>query len=135
MTNPKYLRTLVILEWLFIIAGIILSTMLEKQLPVELRQWIEMESEFSTNDTVVLIGVLPILAASILGSIGLYRLRKWGAWTYLMSMILGYALYPFAGPTVEHAFSGMVYEVSVIISGMIVAIAFFTDTLKSNHSE
>jgi len=135
MTNPKYLRTLVILEWLFIIAGIILSTMLEKQLPVELRQWIEMESEFSTNDTVVLIGVLPILAASILGSIGLYRLRKWGASTYLMSMIIGYALYPFAGPTVEHAFACMVYEVSVIISGMIVAIAFFTDTLKSNHSE
>lgn len=137
MTNPKALRTLVILEWIFIFAAIILSTTLENQLPMELKQWIdmemEMESEFLTNDIVVLIG-LPWLIVSIAGSIGLYRLRKWGAWAFLTSMILGYALFPFAGPTVEHAFADMIDEISVIIAGMIMALAFFTDTLSANQS-
>jgi len=134
MTTPQPFRALVILEWLFIIAWIILSTMLEKQLPIELKQWIEIESESSTNDAIILFGGLPLLVASIVGSIGLYRLRKWGAWTYLISIILGYALYPFAGPSVEHVVAELVGEIAVIISGMIVAIAFFTDVLNTKQS-
>ncbi len=136
MNKSQILRFLVVLEWIYIIAAVVLSSTLENQLPLELKAWLDMqiEAEISTFDIVVLVVGLPALVASIAGSIGLFLLKKWGAWTFLISGIISYALFPFAGPTVEHAVADMIDEFSVITAGMIIALAFFTDTLNDGKA-
>ena len=130
MENTKILQILVILEWIILIAAVTLSTLfLHDRMPLELKLWIDadLESDFTTSD----ITPLALLVAYFVGSVGLYHLKKWGAWIYLGSLIL---MFPFAftSPAVLHGIESSMYDISVIITGMIIALAFFTDTLNGN---
>ena len=133
MKNTKILQTLVILEWIILITAVTLSSLfLDGRLPLELRQWIDanLESEFTTGDVLL----LTFLVVNFVGSIGLYNLKKWGAWIYIGSLVLSLALTPFTGPIVVHGIASAMYDVAVIITGMIIALAFFTDVLSGNKN-
>jgi hypothetical protein len=42
------------------------------------------------------------------------------------------ALMPFLGPTVEHALTDSVGEISVILSGVVIGIAFFGNAIPND---
>jgi hypothetical protein len=131
MENTKLLQILVILEWIILIAAVTLSTLfLQDRMPLELKLWIDadLESDLTTSGIMSLV----LLVANFVGSVGLYNLKKWGAWIYLGSLILIFPLATFTGPIVSHGIESAMYDISVIITGMIIALAFFTDTLNGN---
>ena len=133
MENTKILQILVILEWIIVIAAVTLSTLfLHDRMPLELKLWIDadLETDFTTSDIMSLV----FLVANFVGSVGLYNLKKWGAWIYLGSGILILPLVPFTGPLVLHGIESAMYDITMIISGMIIALAFFTDTLNGNKN-
>jgi nitrate reductase NapE component len=131
MRSTTLLRFFVLLEWAFLLISMKLSFALEHTLPEPLRDWIaaDTDAEVSKADLIILFSIVPLLASALVGAIGLLFLKRWAAWVYLVSMVLGYLIVPFTGPSVEHAIAYAVDEVSVVFSGMVIALAFFSDAL------
>jgi hypothetical protein len=50
----------------------------------------------------------------------------------MFSVVLGYTLMPFSGPVVAHGLNGALSGAFGLVSGMVLAMAFFTDALKSS---
>jgi hypothetical protein len=132
MNTSTVLRICVVLEWVFAGSGIALSLLLESALPDPLRQWLSAELEKSLNlhDVLLLFLIVPLLLCAIVSSIGLFLLKRWAAWLYLGTVIVGFLLYPLMGPTVEHALADAVDDIAVVLSGLIIGLAFFSDALK-----
>ena len=129
MNKTTALRIFVIADFVMMIASIALSLGLEDRLPPLLLEWTISESnrEMTPIEGIYLAFSLPVLGLALIGSIGLFLLKKWGAWCFLLSLVISYALLPLAGPTVEHAIAVMVSDFSIIASGIIIGIAFFSD--------
>jgi len=133
--NPSTaLRLFVVLELILVIGGVVSAALLEGNLPEPLRQWLvaEAEREPTPQETAVLAILIPVLISSVAGSIGLLLLKRWGAWIFLIALIAGSALMPFTGPTVAHPLADAIDELSLILSGLIIGLAFFTNALRSS---
>jgi hypothetical protein len=137
MRSATVLRICVVLEWVFLGVAIALSFLLESSLPAPLRDWLaaEAEADLAPQEVALLIVMIPLLLSALVGSIGLLFLKRWGAWLYLISTIIGYALFPFTGPTVEHAVADAFDEVAILLSGLIIGLAFFSDALRVRKDE
>jgi hypothetical protein len=137
--KQQALRAAILCEWGLIIIAVILSFTLESSLPPQLREWLAHESGQGLSKSYLInagVGVI-IIGSAIISSIGLFFFRNWAKWVYLVSTVSGYVLLPFTGPTVEHAVTDTADELSIIVCGMILALAFFTDVVQgkkvSNH--
>ncbi len=135
MKRTTVLRALLILQWILIVAGVALSLALESHLPVELQAWLKAQADGSitTTDWLLLFLGIPLLVVMIVGSVGLFMLRRWGAWLYLITTSLGTTLMPFTGPTVDHVVADAVDEIALIFSGVVIGIAFFGNVLKQDN--
>lgn len=136
MKSSTILRWCLVLEWMFIAIGMTISTALESSLPEPLTEWLRMETEADlTVGSIVLVALgIPLLIAAIVATIGLFCLRRWAAWLYLVTNALGMLTMPFTGPVVEHPLANAFDEMGVIMIGMVLALAFFTDSLKKESS-
>ncbi|MCB2184725.1 MAG: hypothetical protein KQH63_22090 [Desulfobulbaceae bacterium] len=137
MNNKSILRLLIVAEWLLLAISIYISIFLESYLPQELQNYLLAEStaETTKQEDILIIASLVILAAYLISSIMLLLLKKWAKWPYLLSMVVLFLIAPFAGPTVEHSTADTIAEISTLISGMILSLIFFTDTLSGNNVE
>lgn len=136
MRSTTVLRICVVLEWTFVASGIVLSFFLENSLPAPLRDWLvsDRERDLDLREVTLLITSIPLLLSAFVGSIGLLFLKRWAAWLYLASVIVGFIIFPFTGPTVEHALADAVDEIAALMNGLIVGLAFFSDALKPKPS-
>lgn len=137
MKSTTILRGCVVLMWVIIILLLPLSSFLEAALPEPLTAWLKAEAErpLSYNNIVYAIAAILALISGLVASVGLLFLCRWAAWLYLIAIATLIFLSPFLGPAVYHpletAFSGIIE----MLSGMVIAIAFFTDCLKKNVTE
>jgi len=127
------LRVCVVLEWVVVIIGLGLSFALEDNLPTPLKDWLVAEAERDTaaHDVVLLGGGVVFFLAAVVSSLGLLFLQRWAAWLYLLSVIFGCLLSPFIGPVVEHGVADAVDEAAIVLSGLVLGLAFFSDALKT----
>ncbi len=132
MKTLTLLRALLGLEWALTVVGVVLSFSLQSYLPPELQAWLEGQSDsgVTSSDFVLLFLGGALLIVMIVASIGLCRLRRWGAWLYLATTFLFTAFMPFMGPTVNHALADAVFEFALILSGAVIGIAFFGNVLQ-----
>jgi uncharacterized RDD family membrane protein YckC len=109
----------------------VFSLYLESSLPAPLLDWLnaELEKDLATYEIILFVLAIPAVICSIAGFIGLFLLKRWGAWFYVSSLIIGFIILPFTGPTVEHAIADTIDEIAVLLSGMIIGLAFFSDAL------
>jgi hypothetical protein len=137
MRPSTVLRICVVLEWTFLGLGIVSSFLLESSLPDPLRDWLaaDAEGDIALREVGLLVVMIPLLLCALVGSIGLLFLKRWAAWLYLISLIIGYALFPFMGPTVEHALADAADDMAVLLSGLIIGLAFFSDALRVRIAE
>lgn len=137
MKSSTMLRWCLALELVFILVGVALSSALESSLPEPLAAWLQAESERDlTSGEIALFAVfVPLILTAIAATVGLFCLRRWAAWLYLFTCLLGVVLMPLTGPTVEHAIPDAFDEAALVLSGMVVALAFFTDSLKRGGAE
>ena len=137
MRSSTVLRICVVLEWVFVGMAIALSYLLESSLPAPLRDWLaaDAEANLAPHEVAVLIAMIPLLIGVLIGGIGLLFLKRWAAWLYLIAVIIGYALFPFMGPTVEHAVADAFDEMATLLSGLIIGLAFFSDALRVRKDE
>jgi hypothetical protein len=121
-----------VLEWVFIIAGVIASFALESSLPEPLATWLSAEAgrDLTAREIALFVVFVPLIVCFIVSTVGLLCLRRWAAWLYLGTTAFGTLLMPFTGPTVEHAFAATLDEIGLMMAGAVIALAFFTDSLE-----
>jgi hypothetical protein len=78
------------------------------------------------NEWLTLAVALSLLAAMITGLIGLYFFKRWGRSVSLYSTILGLIMYLFSGPEIYSALESVLFEVSSLLWGAILALAYYS---------
>jgi hypothetical protein len=132
MHPATMLRLCVVSEWVFIALGMVLSFMLENRLPEPLRGWLAAEADRDpgTREFLALALLIPALPCWLAGSVGLLFLKRWAAWLYLGAAVVLHLLSCLVGPTVEHAVTMLYFNVSLVLSGLVLGLAFFSPALQ-----
>ena len=130
MDTTKLIKNLVIIEFVLAAIYLVLTFSLEKFLPIQLQEFLvaEANAEWTTGDTVDLIVGIVMLIALIAGLVGILRTKIWGKYIYLGSAAFGYLLAPTLGPTVEHAYSAAIYDLSSLAAGGAITLLLFTQS-------
>lgn len=136
MITANLLRVCVVAWWIFFILSIWLSFEMQIHLPTSLNEWVISEAERNptTVELIIIIASLVMLLTYLVSSIGLLLLNRWGAWLFLISLIIEYIYSPFTGPIVDHAITNTFSELSDLLSGLIIGLAFFSNSLKKAMS-
>lgn len=131
MHPATMLRLCVVSEWIFIALGIVLSFMLESRLPEPLRAWLAADSarDPGAREFLALMLFIPASLGWLAGSVGLLLLKRWAAWLYLVVVVVVLLLDCLLGPTVEHAVTMLYFNVSLVLSGLVLGLAFFSPAL------
>jgi Na+-translocating ferredoxin:NAD+ oxidoreductase RnfD subunit len=66
-----------------------------------------------------------MFAMSIIASVGLWFFRRWARLLYLLSVIASVLLTALDGPAVHHVLFAIFSDVSSVITGAIVGVAYF----------
>lgn len=130
MKSSSILRWCVILEMAVALAAIFVAFVPDFALPESLLAWQDTQAELSVNEVIFLLLYIQLIVPWLVAVIGLLCLRRWAAWLYLVVFLLTTAFSPFTGPTVEPALVTTLSYVASVFSGMVIALAFFTDSLK-----
>ena len=131
------LRILLGLEWILTILYLILTHMLKAYLPPELITWLDGAATRGLTPEIWIIVCLgiPLIGLSIVATVGLFRLKRWGAWLYLSTAIVGSVLWSIGPPIVSHAINNSLSQIAGLISGTIIGISFFSDVLKNKSAQ
>lgn len=74
----------------------------------------------------VMAALVAVILAAAAGYIGLWRLKRWGRTLTLWATALGYLVSPMLGPMVFGPWELMFYEMSTLMLGAILAIAYMS---------
>ena len=128
MLHPRLvLRALIAIEWLLIFAMVVCVFTVELPLPAELQDYLIREDErpFSPSDHAWLIAGAAVLIASVAASVGLWFYRRWARLLYAVNVLAGVAMTLFGPPIVEHPLVTALGELSSVLAGAIVAMAYY----------
>jgi hypothetical protein len=78
--------------------------------------------------------VLLALSAIIAGIVGLYRLKRWGRSLSLATTIGFSLLIPFSGPMVASGLEDSLWELSSILWGAVLALAYYSPVAAGFHA-
>ncbi|MEM6822067.1 MAG: hypothetical protein AAF558_09020 [Verrucomicrobiota bacterium] len=133
MKTSTLLRVSIVTQWLLVPVAIVASFFLESYLPDPLQKWLQLDSglPFSSLEVIALVSALALMVIAFVGSVGLFFLKKWAAWTYLASTLLGYLIYPLLGPTVEHSYVSALCDIATLLTGFTFGLAFFGNALRA----
>ena len=83
----------------------------------------------------LITGMVALLVTTLGAIIGLLKLKMWGAWLYLISIVLVLPLYFAFGYTINHPIVQIYTEIYGIIHGMIIGLAFFSDAIPRRNGK
>ena len=120
------LRVLIATEWLVMLAGVVCVLALELPLPAELEAYVDRQDKLSSAaHSIWLIVGVPVLLASIVASIGLWFFRRWARPLYAFTIAATIVITAFEGPVVQPALLGTFTEISSLVAGAILGVAYF----------
>ena len=113
----------------------------EGQLPSELVDFRDSQQDhFTIFDPILEIewlmtgGVFITLGIWIGSVVGLLKMKRWGAWLYLLGIVVGLPLYFLSGFEIFHPLEQVVGDINNIVSGLILGLAFFSDAIPKKPS-
>lgn len=86
---------------------------------------IEPEVEYSN---LYLVGIIAgaVMFASLASLAGLLLFKSWARHVYVSLLVFGFCLYPLIGISVENAYSQMIYDGSVLMSGALIVLIYYS---------
>jgi hypothetical protein len=109
------------------VLGIVISFAAESRLPQPLRDYLATETDALTiTDMILVVIFIPLVVATILSVIGLYRFWNVARPLTLITWIVGLIIQPLLGPTVDHGLATSLYELAALLNGIIIAIIYLT---------
>ena len=125
MTDDRFRKLL----WLYLaltVAGILATAF--PTYSDELQSAVDHESNsWLWHNVWVSAAVFGLLALTwVVGIVGLFRLRAWGRSISLYSTLTALAIYPFLGNSLSSPWEDIFYELSGMLWGAILALAYFS---------
>ena len=82
--------------------------------------------------SLVAAGVLAIVAIimALVALIGLLLFKSWARHVYAAGFLAAFALYPFMGITVYSGFSLVLYDMSMVLSGVLLALMYYSPVAR-----
>ena len=129
----RSLRISIIIQWILIVAGVLIGLYEERYLPEVLRNYIiEQEKKpLSMSDTIVLVSGMFLLIGLLISSVGIYRLKSWVRSSYVACSVLGGVLFLFMGKTITPPIAGTFEYLANVAEGFIIALLFFSSARES----
>ncbi len=92
---------------------------------------IEIEPEIEGTELVV-AGSLAVVAIimALVSVIGLLLFKSWARHVYAAGFVAAFTLYPFMGITVYGGFSQVLYEISMVLSGVLLALMYYSPVAR-----
>ena len=127
MTKGQF-RWLITASIVASILGIMTDFIMEASLPESLRDYLNAQSEadLTTRDAIVAVVSLLFLVAWVVAIIGLYCFWQFARPLMVICCIGGIIITAVIGPTVQSGLTTAFYDVSTILSGMILALIYTT---------
>ena len=133
MEIVKTIKWLALANLLSIPLYIIANILTEPMLPGLLQEYLALEAEseeISISDILVLIIGMPTLVAFIAALIGLIRVKLWARKLYLLTAPLMILVCLLVNPYVETGVGYTLDQLSVFLSGMIMALLLYTGSYQ-----
>jgi multisubunit Na+/H+ antiporter MnhG subunit len=129
------LRISLLALWASVVLSIALAFLQDKLLPDALVEWHKSSAgQFGFGDIVALLFWGLGLFLFFVSSIGLFFYQRWAAWMFTIVTAV-FSLQLLASPTVEPGISSFIGSWSDVLTGMVIALVFFTDVLREdNHT-
>lgn len=127
--TPMTFRSLVASSVLLMIAAGFVDWLFPSFVPQSLTLALEKESGLSLLEKYPFIALaifLPWLIAVLASTIGLFFFKHWARAWALYSTLIGFALYPFLGPSVCSALASALTEASSLAWGAALAVAYYS---------
>jgi hypothetical protein len=128
--NPKHLLIIAVISgWLLTAIGVTAALLLESSLPDELQAYLAKQAEIEYTPLVwTLFGIgLVTVILNLVSSIGLLFLRSWARIIYTVTLALLNIFMLFDGPTIESGIDGFFGGLSLIMSGFLICLIWFSD--------
>jgi hypothetical protein len=126
--TPRQFRALLVASVLVALLGLLIDSLLPSFVPESVRN-AELEAMPSELTLAVIaggvIGVLSILLA-IGALVGLFLFRRWGRILGVAAPLVALATYPILGFVINSGFAAISYEISSMLWGAVLAIAYFS---------
>ena len=105
-----------------------LSFYLESFLPIQLQDYLQLESEreITSAETILLVFAIPIVLAHLVSIVGIIFVKTWAKKIYVYSILGLLLIIPFTGPYVAHAVASTIGTLTSIIDGIIIGLLFFS---------
>ena len=128
MPSKGFLRTLIVAEVGLGLLSVVVSSLTETLLPEPLRAFLKAESEAEMTARTMIMGALTIalLVLWLLSSVGLFFFWRPARMLYLVVTVVGLLVAPFFGPYVDAGWGTAFDEASLIGSGVILALIYFS---------
>jgi hypothetical protein len=128
MSLSGLLRTLIVAEVGLVVLSVVGSLLTESLLPEPLRAYVETEFEgdITTREVAMILAAIPLVVLWLVSSIGLFFFWRPARFLYVVTMIFGLLATPFFGPYVDAGLGAMLESAGTIISGVILALVYFS---------
>jgi hypothetical protein len=113
------------LNIVLLITGVYATSIAEESLPPELAQYASTQLENDLSLTVIVFSIVGLIG--ITANIGIIFLASWARFMFTASIFISTLGMIFAPPIVYTPLEAAVYEVSIVIEGIIIGIMYFTD--------
>ncbi len=91
----------------------------------------EIEPEYSDFQIMIVsvIAVLLLVCAAV-SFVGLLLFKNWGRHLYIAGFIIAFPLYPFMGVSVVSGANQLIYDLAMVLSGVLIAVCYYSPISK-----
>ena len=92
---------------------------------------VEIEPEIE-GTSIILVGVLAFVALTmaLISLIGLLLFKSWARHVYAAGFVAAFSLYPFLGITIYSGFGQVLYDISMVLSGVLLALMYYSPVAR-----
>ena len=127
--SPTAFRALIVCSIVSSLAASLLDALIPELLPASLAAALENEPvpAFLGMDWLAAgIAAIAALIAVVAGAVGMFLFKRWGRSLSFWLSAAALLAYPVSGPVVFSGWSAALYELSTIIWGAVLALAYFS---------
>ena len=131
MSKQKF-RLLIVVNWLLVVAYVVVSITTESLLPSELRSYLDaqLNAPITTSDIMLFAVVFIYFISYIAVSIGVFLFKKWAKTLLLPSIAIASILLIIGGPYIETGLASFCSYFLNLIEGIILALVYFSPIRK-----
>lgn len=128
MPIESVLRLLVVGQWLLAVLSIVIFQLEVSHLPFLLQEYAEAEAVRPPTPADAVVGWLTLLwgVGSLVASVGVFLLRRWGRPIFLAMALLGCVLQALLEPSVTTGWSVAAETAAQVLVGVTIGVAYFS---------